>query len=108
MATPVKVISDAHGQAETALHRHGLVRLPGGCLVELDAYPPTATARGAVEGDLPPGMAIVSFDIDDIDNLARLAPPATGVRPGANHPAACFRGAVGEMIELIASKPGFS
>ncbi len=108
VATPVKVISDAHGLPETTLHRHGLVRLPGGCLIELDAYPPTATKRGAVEGELPPGMAVVSFEIDDIGDLGIVAPPAVCGLPGANGPAACFRGAAGELIEVIASQARFS
>ncbi len=84
VATPVKVISDAHGLPETTLHRHGLVRLPGGCLIELDAYPPTAQGRAVAEGELPPGMAMVSFDID-------------GGRPS------CFRGAASELIETLAA-----
>jgi len=108
VATPVKVISDAHGLPETSLHRHGLVRLPGGCLIELDAYPPTAATRDVVEGELPPGMAVVSFDIDDIGDLDVLAPPAACGLPGAEGPAACIRGAVGELIEVIAFKDSFS
>ena len=102
VATPVRVISEAHGLAPGTLHRHGLVRLPGGTLVELDAYPPTATARIAAEGELPPGMAMVSFDVDALDQQALIGPPTSVGLPGASGLAGCLRGAAGELIELIA------
>lgn len=106
VATPVRVISEAHGLAPETLHRHGLVRLPGGTLVELDAYPPTAARRIVPEGELAPGMAGVSFDLDAPAAQAlgdhAIAPPARCGLPGASGLARCLRGAAGELIELIA------
>src|SRR5271170_2162596 len=61
VATPVAVISRAHALPVDTLHRHGLVRLTEGTLVELDQYPPSAHPRHAVEGRLAPGMAIVTL-----------------------------------------------
>lgn len=101
VATPVRVISDAHGLPETTLHRHGLVRLPGGCLIELDAYPATATARVISEGELPPGMAMVTFMIDEIGDLTGLAPPTPSSLPGAGGLTVCIRGAATELIEVL-------
>jgi hypothetical protein len=102
VATPVRVISDAHGLPPETLHRHGLVRLSDGTLVELDAYPPSARPRDVRDGDLPPGMAIVSFDIDRLDASSLVSRRAQfGIR-GSRSYAACVRGAVGELIELVA------
>jgi hypothetical protein len=103
VATPVKVISDAHGLAPETLHPHGLVRLPGGGLIELDAYPASATVRVAIEGELAPGMAGVSFNIDRIGGWDFLGSPAHCALPGAVGPAACLQGAAGELIELVAA-----
>jgi hypothetical protein len=71
VATPVKIISDAHGLPPDALHAHGLVRLTHGTLVELDAYPQSASPRAVVDGELAPGMAMVSFDVDALRAGAR-------------------------------------
>ncbi len=102
VATPVRVLSQAHGLPTETPHRHGLVRLPGGTLVELDAYPPQATARTTPEGELAPGMAVVSFEVDRLDGHAFIAPPAPCRLPGAGGLAGCLRGAAGELIELVA------
>ncbi len=87
VATPVRVISDAHGLAPEALHRHGLVRLRGGTLIELDQYPSSAFPRASRPGALPSGMAAVSFEVTD------------GQSPGT-----CLIGAAGERIEFIAQE----
>jgi hypothetical protein len=104
VATPVRVISEAHDLPVETLHRHGLVRLPDGALIELDAYPPSAGPRRAAAGELAPGMAIVSFGIDAIGELTFLGPPAPCELPQAGGRAACVRGAAGELIELV--EPG--
>ena len=88
VATPVRVISDAHGLPAETLHRHGLVRLGEGTLIELDAYPSSARARRCGPGELPPGMAAVSFEMEK------------GQARGPRR--ACFFGAAGERIELLA------
>jgi len=101
VATPVRVISDAHGLPPETLYRHGLVRLPGGTLIELDAYPSSAKARRVTEGELPPGMAIVSFDVEHLGCRAFAGRPAACDLPGVEGPAGCLRGAAGELIELV-------
>ena len=85
VATPVRVISDAHGLPADTLHRHALVRLGEGALIELDAYPASAQPRPCRPGELPPGMAAVSFE-------------------SAHGSGACLFGAVGERIELVAAE----
>lgn len=102
VATPVRVISKAHGLPADTLHRHGLIKLPGGTLVELDEYPSSAAPRVNAEGALPPGMAVVSFDADTLGGRRFIGPPAPSALPGTNRVAACLRGVAGEIIELIA------
>jgi hypothetical protein len=102
VATPVKIISDAHGLAPDALHRHGLVRLPHGTLVELDAYPETATPRAVIDGELSPGMAMVSFDVEALGAHDFIRPAVHGPAVPGGGAAACLSGAAGELIELIA------
>ena len=87
VATPVRVISDAYGLPAETLHRHGLVRLGEGTLIELDAYPSSARPRRYGQGELPPGMAAVSFDVEEWQ-----------ARGGGG----CLFGAAGERIELVA------
>lgn len=102
VATPVAVISRAHGLPPETLHRHGLVRLPQGTLVELDQYPPAARARPCMPGRLPPGMAMVTFDVESLAGRAGVTPIAADDLPGTGGSAACLRGAAGELLELLA------
>ena len=101
VATAVQVISRAHGLPPETLHRHGLVRLPGGTLIELDQYPSTAGIRPTVSGALAVGMAIVTFEVEALDGWPLLAPAARCGLPGAAGRAGCLRGAAGELIELL-------
>ncbi|MFV3126903.1 hypothetical protein [Niveispirillum sp. KHB5.9] len=99
VSTKVQVISWANGLSPETEHAHGLIKLPLGTLIELDAYPDVTRPRPRPEGELPPGMAMVSFAVDDpalLENAATL--PA--LLPGGGA-ATCCRGAAGEWIELI-------
>lgn len=103
VATPVKVISDAHGLPPETCHPHGLVRLPAGTMVELDGYPASATTRTAPPGELPPGMAAVTFEAAPSAFAAVadhwLSAPLASSLPGGGQ-SVCVRGAAGELIEL--------
>lgn len=96
VATPVTVISKAHGLPPDTQHRHGLVRLTDGALIELDEYPATSAARPVSAGRLPPGMAVVSFDTDHLAAAALAADLPAGWQA-----APCTAGAAGELIELL-------
>ncbi|WP_148293498.1 hypothetical protein [Azospirillum sp. B4] len=99
VSTRVQVISWSNGLPPETEHAHGLVKLPLGTLIELDAYPAVTRPRDTAPGELPPGMAMVSFTVDDASALAGLATyPA--LLPGGGT-SACFRGAAGEWIELV-------
>lgn len=76
-------------------------RLP---IVEVDDYPPEATVRPGDPQALPPGNAMVTLAVDDLDALAveLIAPPVRreGLLYGGRR-SATVRGHAGELIELI-------
>jgi hypothetical protein len=104
VATPVVVISNAHQLPPQTLHRHGLVRLSEGTLIELDEYPRSATVRPRIDGKLPPGMAMVTFAVESLGNREFIAPQGQSDLPGLGGPTACLRGAAGELIEIVGRK----
>ena len=83
VSTRVQVISQANGLPADTLHAHGLVKLGHGSLIELDEYPAAAMRRPEPAGGLPPGMAVVAFEVAG--------------RVGS----ALLRGAAGERILLV-------
>lgn len=88
VSTRVQVISRAHDLPGDTLHAHGLVKLGHGSLIELDEYPAAATSRPVPPGGLPPGMAVVAFEVRG--------------RVGS----ALLRGAAGERIRLVGTNGG--
>jgi len=88
VSTCVQVISRANGLPSDTLHAHGLVKLGHGSLIELDEYPAAATPRLVPPGGLPPGMAVVTFEVEG--------------RVGS----ALLRGTAGERIRLIGADGG--
>lgn len=79
----------------------GLIRCrEHGNSIELDEYPADTKPRPSAPGQLPPGVAMTSFSVDDLDavNLDFIAEPITeydGLRT------ATFIGPTGELTELI-------
>lgn len=76
-------------------------RLP---IVEVDDYPQAATPRAHPPGTLPPGNALVTLAVDDLDALALdwIAEPVRREGPiYEGRPAATVRGSAGELIELV-------
>ncbi|MEW4467811.1 VOC family protein [Parasphingorhabdus sp. JC815] len=76
-------------------------RLP---IFEVDDYPAEATIRPRHEGMLPPGNAMVTLAVDDLDEIVVdwISPPQ--VREGALYQgrrAATTKGYAGELLELI-------
>ncbi len=78
----VKGMSAAFGLSPE--HRHPIAALPvaGQSLIELDEMPAAAAPRRARDGELPPGISIVSF---------------------AGGESRCLRGPAGEILELVAA-----
>lgn len=82
VATCVRVISLLNGLPPETEHRHGLVKLGDGTLIELDQYPDVTRPRPRRAGALPQGMALVTFAARGLE------------RPRI------IEGAAGELIEL--------
>lgn len=84
-------------------HRFRLAALPlaGRCYVEADEMPAGARPLPAAGGDLPAGVAIVSF-AGAAGAEAAAVPPSDPVYGGASR-ACCLRGAAGELIEIVES-----
>ena len=92
-----------------------VARIPGRrFLLEMDECPDSVAPRARRPGHLPPGMAMVSFGVRDLDELARLQPRAVptraaprtlnGVAYGGRR-VAVIEGPVGEWLELIEESP---
>lgn len=86
----------------------GIVRLPERFLIEVDEYPAAAPARTAADGELPPGMAMVSFEVPALEPYTThlVAPPAefAGL-PYSGRRTGVMLGAAGEHIALIETAP---
>lgn len=98
--TRVDVLSTANGLSPETEHPHGLIKLSHGTLIELDGYPDITVPRWKPYGELPPGMAIVSFEFPDIGKYTPADPCAQALLPGAGR-AVTLKGCAGELIELI-------
>jgi hypothetical protein len=75
-----------------------------GNLLELDGYPATAGARPQARGLLPPGIALVSVAVRNLDALKLDFLTPARVRSGALYRgarSATVRGPAGELLELI-------
>lgn len=103
----VNVLQDAWNLPKDAQTQMALALISPGFLVELDQYPAAATPRPHREGDLPPGMAMVSFTVESLQAIklpwvvapaARKAAPYNGRRSGVVH------GPAGEWIELVEAR----
>ena len=101
--TPIGSVNRAHGLDASLRHPVATVQLAGQSMVEINQLG-VAKARPPVDGLLPGGIAIVSFMVDNLDNigLRPVSPPLNmdGVLYAGRRVAAC-RGAAGELLELI-------
>jgi hypothetical protein len=79
-----------------------------GNLIEFDGYSANAIMRPVSKGELPPGVAMTSFAVPNLDAIR-----VEWITPPARHPSAAYegrraattRGPDGELIELIESAP---
>jgi catechol 2,3-dioxygenase-like lactoylglutathione lyase family enzyme len=100
----IHVLQDAWGLPRETDTPLALVNFSTGFAIELDEYPPMAGPRPRRDGDLPPGMAMVSFTVPALDarSLPWVAPPAARPEaPYAGRRAGVIVGAAGEWIELV-------
>lgn len=104
MDTTISVLSKAWELPPDHPFKLAIVQFPENFLIELDEYPPAATPRPQRAGELPPGMAMVSFAVASLDGLQLdyVAPPRTiAAAPYGGRRVAVVRGAAGEYLELV-------
>ncbi len=97
----ISMISRSLGLPDDHIFELGLLRgAERGNNIELDTYPASAGRRKQHEGQLPPGIAMTTFAVPDLDALDVdfISPPATIYGPKR---AATFVGPAGELTELI-------
>ena len=108
-ASPINVINDAWKLGADYATPLALVLVSPGFAVELDQYPAAATPRPVRPGDLPPGIAMITFATNNLDAKAldwRVPLAARNGAPYAGRRSGMLLGAAGEWIELIeAAKP---
>jgi len=106
MHSVVSTLSARYGLP--ADYRHPIAALPvgGQCYIEADQMPPTAARRPSAPGELPPGIAMVSFEVARLPEplLSSLGPTGrpAGLPYGGRRACTCV-GPAGELIELIES-----
>ncbi|MGI9229156.1 MAG: VOC family protein [Gammaproteobacteria bacterium] len=94
----VTVMSAAFDLQRDHLHPITALNLSAGYLLEIDQMPAAATPRQVEKGWLPPGIAMVTFAVDD---LVASDPHTLDIPPYNNKPAALVRGPNGELVELL-------
>ena len=99
----ISVLSEQYGLPSDRLHPIAAVPLAGQCYLELDQMPAAAGRRSAPPGQLPAGIAMVTFEVDGLpDQLVGLrAKAGLDLPPYEGRPTLLTRGASGELIELV-------
>ena len=100
----IGVLNRAFGFDPETKHRIGTVKMAGQCLIEIDDYPSQAGPRPTPPECLPPGVAMVTFRVGSLDDVAVpfLAAPVVVAEPPYNGAqVAVASGVAGELIELI-------
>ena len=98
------LVSEAQGRPADTTYPFGLLRLgERGNNIELDEYPVGIPPRSCADGQLPPGVAMTSFNVDDLDavDLAFISEPVVAYD---GRRSATFIGPAGELTELIEEK----
>ncbi|NJD30289.1 MAG: hypothetical protein FIB04_00165 [Gammaproteobacteria bacterium] len=107
----IGVLAQAWGLSPEQTFPLAIVRLPERFLVEVDEYPAEASSPPVATGEMPAGMALVSFAIPSLEPLKdRLvaAPRVLQGLPYSGRRVGVMRGPSGELMELIESPPGDS
>jgi catechol 2,3-dioxygenase-like lactoylglutathione lyase family enzyme len=99
----VPAISARYGLPRDFKHPVAALQLAGQCYVEADQMPPAVVHRPCDPGQLPPGIAMVGFEVDRLPDVLQSAlGPAQSVAglPYAGRRSRACVGAAGELIEL--------
>ena len=100
----VNVLQQAWNVGPEATIPLAIAKVSDRFLIELDGYDAHATPRPQRPGDLPPGMAMVSFEAQNLDAKPLpwlVTPRVRNDAPYAGRRAGLLRGAAGELVELV-------
>ena len=104
----IGVLSKAYKLPDETLHKLSIAQISDRFLIELDEYPAAAQPARSPAGSLPPGIAMVTFEVDewrsDLPWLAAPGPRASF--PYGGRRAGVLTGAAGEYIELVERRDG--
>ncbi|MEP7311566.1 MAG: hypothetical protein ABI859_03210 [Pseudomonadota bacterium] len=81
-----------------------VVPLTDGCKIEVDQHKPGGVVRERLNGGLPPGLAIVTFETNAFDKLrdkSLAAPIKSTLEPFRGHRTAVIKGTGSELMELV-------
>ncbi len=101
---PITMISKAYGLPLETTYPITSARLEGKFSIEMDKYPEQAIARPRRDGELPPGIAMVSFGVESLDQIDlewRARPKEIMTAPYGGRRAAIAVGPAGEWIEFV-------
>jgi hypothetical protein len=100
------VLNKAFGLDIETTHPLAMARISPEYSIELDGYPDGATLRPQREGELPPAMSLVTFEVESLTPLRNslLAPPKRiPAKPYNGRLTGTMRGSAGELLELVQS-----
>ena len=100
----ISVISNAQGLPPETTYPLAVAPVSNRFLIELDEYPFEDGARPVMDGHIPPGIAMVSFEVEDLDSLDvewRASPASLPGRPYDGRRAGVTAGPAGEWLEII-------
>jgi len=105
-ATPyaISVVSQAQNLPAGTTYPLAIARVAKHFLVELDEYPENTRPRPIIDGYLPPGTSMVTFEVEDLDAfdvIWRATPRTLDNLPYRGRRTAVTVGPTGEWIELI-------
>jgi catechol 2,3-dioxygenase-like lactoylglutathione lyase family enzyme len=104
MQARLTVLNKAFGFDPETKHPIGMARVSDQYSLELDQYPQSAGVRPTRLGELPPAIAMVSFEVKSLDQVkAPLLAPAKAISslPYEGRRVGVIKGPTGELIELI-------
>jgi len=104
---PIGVVNRAQGRSADTTYPLAIARLSDEYLIELDEYPADTGPRSVADNMLPPGVAMVSVVVPDLDalNLEWRGAPIVATGPGyEGRRTAVTVGPAGEWLELIEAK----
>jgi hypothetical protein len=105
----ISVLSTAQGRPADTTYPLAIATISQDYLIELDEYPADIPDRPMVAGEIPPGVSMVSFEVDNLDELDlpfKAEPSALKVIPYKGRRTAIAVGPAGEWLELIETGSG--